>query len=127
MNYLKLTTQLTCISREISGSLQWLWTGISGSLSRGMYLGFWIFFYWTTLCCGRGNVQQFACKISSLRGAKGKLVYELLRSLRSNLESVCSLVLCFRGCRLIVFKYSAPFTFWKSFVKNVMQREKNAR
>ena len=47
--------------------------------------------------------------------------------LRSNLESVCSLVLSFRGCRLIVFKYSAPFPFWKSFLQNMMQREKNAR
>lgn len=120
MNYLKLATQLSCISRDISASLQWLWTGVSRKLSRGMYLGFWLFLYWSTLCCGRGKGENFTCKMLSLCGAKCKArVCELLRSLHSNLESVCSLVLCFRRSSLIVFKYCELFTFWESLFQQL--------
>ena len=86
-------------------------------VSRGMYLGFWIFLCWTTLCCGRGIVDCFAWKTLSLRGVRDARSSwdELLRSLRYNLASVCSLVLCFRKSSLIVFKYCDHFTFGKSF------------
>lgn len=63
-------------------------------------------------------------KFSPCVGRSESSCVELLRSLHSNLESVCSLVLCFRRSSLIVFKYCEPFSFWKSFFSNVLRRER---
>ena len=65
-----------------------------------MYLDFWIFVYWMTLCCAGGMVERFAWKIVSLRCVMQNS-WDELRSLHRNLLSVCSLVLCFRELLLL--------------------------
>lgn len=83
----------------------------------------WAFGFYST---GRPYVADevmntsLLAKFCSLRVSKRSSCVELLRSLHSNLECVCSLVLGFRRSKLIVFKYCKSFTVWKSFFNNVL-------